>query len=68
MSAVASGRPAAGLKTARTRLQRKPKRGHYDLDTIAAILDQAFVCHVGFVAGRQPYVIPTGFEIGRAHV
>lgn len=49
------------LKTPRTRLKRLPKRGVHDFATIAAILDEGFFCHVGFVAGGQPYVIPTGY-------
>jgi len=49
-------------KTERTRLRRLPKRGNFERETINSILDEAFVCHVGFVAdGGQPYVIPTGF-------
>lgn len=34
-------------------------RGIYDREAIAAILDEGLVCHVGFVAEGQPYVIPT---------
>jgi nitroimidazol reductase NimA-like FMN-containing flavoprotein (pyridoxamine 5'-phosphate oxidase superfamily) len=49
------------LETQRTRLKRLPKRGHFDREIINAILDEAFICHVGFVANDQPYVIPTGF-------
>jgi hypothetical protein len=49
------------LKTPRTTVRRLPKRGHYDFDTVAAILDAGFLCHVGFVADGQPYVIPTGY-------
>ncbi|HKP68432.1 MAG TPA: pyridoxamine 5'-phosphate oxidase family protein, partial [Pyrinomonadaceae bacterium] len=30
-------------------------------ETINAILDEGFICHVGFVADGQPYVIPTGY-------
>ena len=41
-----------------------PKRGAYDRETVFKILDEAFVCHVGFVVDGQPYVIPTNF--GRA--
>ena len=48
-------------QTERTRLRRLPKRGVFDRETINAILDEAFVCHIGFVADGQPYVIPTGF-------
>lgn len=45
--------------TSRTRVKRIPDRGKYDGDTIYAILDEGLVCHVGFVAEGQPYVIPT---------
>lgn len=45
----------------RTTVKRIPKRGHYDRETIDAILDEAIICHVGFVVDGQPYVIPTGF-------
>jgi nitroimidazol reductase NimA-like FMN-containing flavoprotein (pyridoxamine 5'-phosphate oxidase superfamily) len=51
---------AEGFKiTARTRINRYPARGQYDRATVEAILDEAMVCHVGFAAGGQPYVIPT---------
>lgn len=43
----------------RTTLRRLPQRGHYELATIHAILDEALWCHVGFVADGQPFVIPT---------
>lgn len=48
-------------QTKRTTVKRLPARGQYDRDTIHAILDEAFICHVGFVVDGQPYVIPTGF-------
>ena len=48
-------------QTERTKVKRLPARGHYDRETINAILDEAFICHVGFVVDGQPYVIPTGF-------
>lgn len=47
--------------TNRTTVRRLPKRAEYDRNTINAILDEAFVCHVGFVADGQPVVIPTAF-------
>lgn len=47
--------------TIRTRLKRLPKRGHFDRKTINSILDEGFICHVGFVVDGQPYVIPTGY-------
>lgn len=50
--------------TPRTRINRLPKRGDYSPETIYGILDEAFLCHVGFVVEGQPYVIPTGY--GRA--
>ncbi len=43
----------------RTRIKREPQRGRYDRETIEAILDEALLCHVGFEAEGQPYVIPT---------
>ena len=48
-------------QTERTKVKRLPARGHYDRDTIHAILDEGFICHVGFVVDGQPYVIPTGY-------
>jgi nitroimidazol reductase NimA-like FMN-containing flavoprotein (pyridoxamine 5'-phosphate oxidase superfamily) len=48
-------------QTDRTKLKRLPKRGHFDRETVNAILDEAFICHVGFVADGQPFVIPTGY-------
>jgi uncharacterized protein len=47
--------------TERTRVRRLPERAAYDRATVHAILDDGFLCHVGFVAGGQPYVIPTGY-------
>ena len=45
--------------TNRTRVRRLSERGAYDRPAIDAILDEALVCHVGFVCEGQPYVIPT---------
>lgn len=47
--------------TERTQVKRLPKRGVYDREQVYSILDEAFLCHVGFVVEGQPYVIPTGF-------
>lgn len=47
--------------TERTQVKRLPKRGAYDRETVYKILDEAFVCHVGFVVEGQPYVIPTNY-------
>jgi nitroimidazol reductase NimA-like FMN-containing flavoprotein (pyridoxamine 5'-phosphate oxidase superfamily) len=43
----------------RTRVRRLPKRGVYDREAIEAILDEALVCHLGFVADGHPVVTPT---------
>jgi nitroimidazol reductase NimA-like FMN-containing flavoprotein (pyridoxamine 5'-phosphate oxidase superfamily) len=51
----------------RTRVRRLGERGRYDTETIHAILDEALICHVGFVVAPegapngagQPVVIPT---------
>ena len=47
--------------TERTTLKRLPKRGEYDRKHVYAILDEAFICHVGFVVEGRPVVIPTGY-------
>ncbi len=47
--------------TPRTRVVREPQRAVYDRDAVNQILDEAFLCHVGFVADGQPFVIPTSF-------
>lgn len=47
--------------TERTTLKRLPKRGEYDREGVYAILDEAFICHVGFVVDGRPVVIPTGY-------
>src|SRR5262249_8586499 len=45
--------------TERTTLRRRPARGTFDVATVNAILDEALICHVGFAAEGQPYVLPT---------
>jgi nitroimidazol reductase NimA-like FMN-containing flavoprotein (pyridoxamine 5'-phosphate oxidase superfamily) len=47
------------IPTDRTRVRRLGERGRYDTETIHAILDEALICHVGFVVDGQPVVIPT---------
>jgi uncharacterized protein len=46
-------------RTDRTTVRRLPARGSYDRALIHSILDEALVCHVGFVADGRPFVIPT---------
>ena len=48
-------------KTEQSRIKRLPKRGHYEIATIHQIIDEALICHVGFVENDQPYVIPSNF-------
>jgi uncharacterized protein len=47
------------LPTDRTTVRRLPARGSYNRDLIHSILDEAMVCHVGFVVDGRPFVIPT---------
>src|SRR5438128_146804 len=47
--------------TARTRVVREPQRAVYDRPTIYQILDEGFICHVGFVVDGHPFVIPTSY-------
>ena len=49
------------LESSRTKLDRYPSRGKHDFASVAAILDEGFFCHVGFVKNGQPFVIPTGY-------
>jgi nitroimidazol reductase NimA-like FMN-containing flavoprotein (pyridoxamine 5'-phosphate oxidase superfamily) len=47
--------------SARTRLVREADRAVYDRAATYRILDEGFICHVGFVVDGQPFVIPTGY-------
>jgi nitroimidazol reductase NimA-like FMN-containing flavoprotein (pyridoxamine 5'-phosphate oxidase superfamily) len=47
------------IPTGRTKVRRLRKRAVYDKAQVHAILDEAFMCHVGFVRENQPFVIPT---------
>jgi nitroimidazol reductase NimA-like FMN-containing flavoprotein (pyridoxamine 5'-phosphate oxidase superfamily) len=47
------------VPTDRTRIVREPQRAVYDRETIYKILDEGFVCHVGFTSDGQTFVIPT---------
>jgi hypothetical protein len=47
--------------TDKNHINRIPKRGQYDRETIYRILDEALICHVGFAQEGQPYVIPINF-------
>ena len=47
------------MQTPRTTVKRLATRGAYDRQTVYAILDEAYICHVGFVVDGKPMVIPT---------
>ena len=49
------------MPTVRTRVVRESERGMYDRNTVYRILDEGFICHVGFVVDGQPLVIPTSY-------
>jgi nitroimidazol reductase NimA-like FMN-containing flavoprotein (pyridoxamine 5'-phosphate oxidase superfamily) len=48
-------------QTPRTTVKRLPQRGNYDREAINQILDEGFICHVGFAVDGRPFVIPTGY-------
>jgi nitroimidazol reductase NimA-like FMN-containing flavoprotein (pyridoxamine 5'-phosphate oxidase superfamily) len=50
--------------TDRTRVKRRPQRAVYDREQVYSILDEGFVCHVGFTVEGRPVVMPTAY--GRA--
>jgi nitroimidazol reductase NimA-like FMN-containing flavoprotein (pyridoxamine 5'-phosphate oxidase superfamily) len=53
--------PQPSAPSARTRLVREADRAVYDRAAAYKILDEGFICHVGFVVDGQPFVIPTGY-------
>lgn len=53
--------PETEMPTARTRVVREAHRGVYDRETVYRILDEGFLCHVGFLVDGQPFVIPTSY-------
>ena len=50
--------PSELVPTDRTRLRRLPARGHFDWDTVVAVIDEAYLAHVGFVVDGEPRVLP----------
>ncbi|MFN7979204.1 MAG: pyridoxamine 5'-phosphate oxidase family protein [Vicinamibacterales bacterium] len=52
---------SAFTPTTRTQVRRMPKRGHYDHETVHAILDAGAIAHIGYVIDGQPYVTPTAY-------
>jgi nitroimidazol reductase NimA-like FMN-containing flavoprotein (pyridoxamine 5'-phosphate oxidase superfamily) len=49
------------MPTPRTRVVREAHRADYDRETVYRILDEGFLCHVGFAVDGQPFVIPTSY-------
>jgi nitroimidazol reductase NimA-like FMN-containing flavoprotein (pyridoxamine 5'-phosphate oxidase superfamily) len=49
------------LPTTRTRVVREPDRALYQREDVYRILDEGFLCHVGFAVDDQPFVIPTSY-------
>jgi len=49
----------SGPRSERTRVRRIPEKAAYDRATVNAILDEALICHVGFIQDDAPFVIPT---------
>jgi nitroimidazol reductase NimA-like FMN-containing flavoprotein (pyridoxamine 5'-phosphate oxidase superfamily) len=47
--------------TARARVRRLAKRARYDRETLYAVLDAGFICHIGYAIGGQPFVTPTAY-------
>ncbi len=47
--------------TERTKVRRLRNRGCYDRAAVYKILDEGLVCHVGYLDGDSPRVIPTGY-------
>jgi uncharacterized protein len=52
-------RTVTNLRTERTTVRRLPDRASYGRPEAEAVLDEALICHLGFVVDGQPYVIPT---------
>lgn len=59
--------PDAYEPTDRTVPTRSRDRARYDRETVHSILDQAYICHLGFVRDGAPVVLPTLFgRVGEA--
>lgn len=50
---------AAYHPTPRTTPTRHRERARYDRDTVHAILDEALICHLGYLSAGEPVVLPT---------
>ena len=61
MNTSVAASPESLSPTPRTTFRRRSNRGSYDRALIYSILDEGLVCHVGFMAGGEPYVVPTTY-------
>ncbi|MFD7924265.1 pyridoxamine 5'-phosphate oxidase family protein [Streptomyces sp. NPDC059740] len=60
--------PAAYLPTDLTTPTRSPKRARYDHETVHAVLDAGYLCHLGFVRDGRPVVLPTLYGRDGGHL
>ncbi|MEU6140878.1 pyridoxamine 5'-phosphate oxidase family protein [Streptomyces sp. NPDC047081] len=58
-TAQPTSQPAAYTPTDRTVPTRSPDRASYDRELVHSILDEGYVCHLGFVRDGAPVVLPT---------
>lgn len=66
-TAPSNASPAGYAPTERTVPTRSRDRARYDRETVHSILDQAYLCHLGFVRDGAPVVLPTLFgRVGEA--
>lgn len=56
---VASSAPDAYEPTDRTVPTRSRERASYDREVVHSILDEGYVCHLGFIRDGAPVVLPT---------
>ncbi|MFS8199994.1 pyridoxamine 5'-phosphate oxidase family protein [Streptomyces sp. CWNU-52B] len=59
MTETAAPSPAAYTPTDRTVPARSRERAAYDHEQVHSILDEGYVCHLGFVRDGLPVVLPT---------
>ncbi|MPZ88726.1 MAG: pyridoxamine 5'-phosphate oxidase family protein [Nitriliruptorales bacterium] len=52
---------SASPPSVRTRVRRSPRRADYEPHTVAGILDEGLVCHVGIAVDGQPFVLPMAY-------
>lgn len=58
---VPAAEPESYTASERTKVKRLKDRGTYDRQIVHAILDEAFIAHVGFVKDGYPLVLPMGY-------